>query len=160
MDYLQTLDLHFAAAAAEIAQHEKAIAALKAKQQKIAAARALHAELGLDNAPPVAATIGVLPTAINAHAWGNGGKLPPLRLMILEELKSDSPLTKEIVVKRLQERYGFNPNETTVGSTLSKMTASGEIEKAGHFAYRPKSEVPNGLHPVGTSGATSSPDDN
>ncbi|MGE0498304.1 MAG: hypothetical protein AB7I35_09665 [Ramlibacter sp.] len=161
MDYLKTLDLHFAAAAAEIAQHEKAIAALKAKQQKIQTARAIHSELGLDSiGQPNLAGFGDLPIQINAHAWPAGEKLPSLRLMILEELKLDSPMTKETMVKRLHERYGFTPNESTVGSTLSKMAARGEIEKAGHFAYRLKSEVPNGGQPVETSGATSSADDN
>lgn len=160
MDYLQTLEERFRINNETIAGLEKSIAELRAQQAKIQTARALHAELGLGGTSDLPGLSDLPAQRMHDYFTDAGQKLPPLRVMLLEELKLDSPLTKETAHKRLEERYGVKLNLQTVGSTLSKMAARGEIEKAGHFAYRSKSEVPNGVQPAGTSGATTSADGN
>ena len=122
-----------------IAAAEKAINLLIVKGQKIQQARALHAELGFSEAVVI-----------------EPEKAPKtLKRMILDLLDSAASLTKDETVKRLYA-MGVKANSTTVGSTLSKMAASGEIEKEGHKAYRKKGEVPVG---AGTSSATKSVED-
>lgn len=151
---LENLRQRFSVNESEIANRESTIAkaqqeleSLRAQQVRIRAAIDLIRELRGET-PPLE-LIATVPAQ---------SKQPTLRQLIIEELRSVSPLTKNEIVGRLYAR-GFVFNGATVGSTLSKMAAAGELEKAGHFAYRLKGEVPNGVQPVGTSIATASEQD-
>lgn len=151
MDYLTTLNQRFEENAAKIAKLEQEIGLLKAQQQKIHAARVLHAELGFSTLSPEDL---VTQSQEGQSSHGKGMPLPSLRHMINEVLKHSPQLTKDETVKAIEAHYGTKVNEATVGSTLSKMASSGEIGKAGHFAYRRKSEVSNELPLAETSSAT------
>jgi hypothetical protein len=155
MNYLQRIDQQIQDNLNRIGDCEKAIAAanlevdaLRAQIKRLEAGRAVIMELEGGGTLSVQGSAPIV--TITATT-----KPPTLKSMILALLSEGGDLSKPDFEKALKER-NFHYNNTTLGTTLSKMASSGEIEKAGHFAYRRKSEVPNGLPPEGTSDATES----
>lgn len=143
-DYLKSLDSLLEKNNALIQEQRQIISAAQKeiqqiliKNEKIQQARALHIELGLSPGTESSPTAAVFKS---------------LKQIIREEFSEVHLLTKHDLISRLYAR-GVNANEGTVGSTLSKMVAAGELEKAGHFAYRLKGESPVA---AGLSSATKS----
>jgi hypothetical protein len=116
-----------------VADAERRAAPLRAKLQRLQIADEELRDLDPDQA---ALPLGVAPAIPQAGDLDDAKKKRPIRSLIEEELTASTlPLSKAEFMERFKAN-GYEPQDSTVGSTLSRLVGEGVLEKDGTNRYR------------------------